>query len=402
MSNRRCCCGGGCNNSTCVPVRNHCASPGFLIPSVRVSASVRIPGCYEPSCETYDGGPPSTYIGTGLAGCIKCWPAYINYPDCVPCRQQVALGENYWGNANIVYTAADPRNFTATCDYSWNEGWYAEERNCGPLTAEFKCYDNTRLIDANCAFLEYITVSKSDTIGPSKWKTCNGGSVSPPVPDADAYFGELCGGCSDTPQPCCCDDCTDCKQIRCDMVYLNGQAAIKFGNIRARILQMIPCTGFTQNASEWWCGAGCSGATEDQGYSRITVEFIADIPTVAIDANTIFSTTGGLVDSSPGIVNYPRALSFKQLGLCDEDNLFYCLAQTAMVLTFRRCRKTADSQSNKCQMEKGVYELAFIGGSGSCPIPMPWCVSISGTPCNPKQMVEALEQIGWGATLEVL
>jgi len=402
VSRRRCCCGGTCTNGNCASVVTACATSGFIIPSVRISASVRIPGCYQPNCDTYDGGPGGSYEAVGPTGCIRCWPQYINYPDCVPCRDDLLLGDSYWGNSNITYTPADPRTFNLTCDYRWNEGWYAVDRNCGPGSPEFKCYDGTTLVEAGCAFLQYKSVSRSHTFGPGSWKLCGGGNASSPVVSIAAYYGELCGGCSDQPQPCCCDDCTDCEQIRCDFIFMEGNTPIKQGRMRGRILQMIPCSGPTFNPSQWWCGAGCSGNPEDNGYSRITVELLADIPTTAINANNIFQCDGSLIPNSPGRVTLPRALSFAQLGLADADGEFWCVTQGSVIATFRKCRNSVDSLANKCQMEKGIYELVYVGPPGTCAIPSNDCITIDGTPCNVKEMMDLLNRIGWGITVEVL
>jgi hypothetical protein len=401
VSRRRCCCGSSCSNVVCGVVTSACGSTGMPIPSVRVNASVRIPGCYEPSCETFNAGPTETYDAVAPVGCIRCFPTYQAYPDCVPCRSDLLLGQSYWGNSNIIYTPADPRTFNATCDYSWNEGWYATDRICGPGSAEFMCYDGTTLIDANCAFLQYQSVSRSQTFTAAHWKTCGGGTPSIPVVSANARFGELCGGCSDVPQPCCCDDCTDCEQIRGDEVTFGNQNVIKQGRIRGRILQMLPCTG-PSFASDYWCGSGCDPVNTENGYSRITIQLTADVPTVPISANLLFQTQGGLLPYTPGSVLLPRNLSFTQLGLADEDGEYWCVATSSITLTYRKCRTTINSATNKCQMEKGFYDLVFIGTSGTCPVVGPDCVQLVGTPCNTKELIQMAADLGWGVTLEVL
>lgn len=372
------------------------------VPSIRVSATVRIPGCYEPTCEVFDAGPPETYEAVGPVGCIKCWPYYINYPDCVPCRSEVLLGDSYWGNSNIVYTAANPRDFNATCDYSWNEGWYALDRNCGPGSPEFKCYDGTTLAHAGCAFLQYQTVSRQQVFNVGNFKRCdNLSTASNPVVTSNGLYGFLCDGCNDEPQPCCCGDCTDCYAIFGQTVTFENQNNIKLGRIRGSILQMVPCSGPTLNPL-YWCGGGCTGDASQNGYSRITVQLMADVPTAAVDANTIFRTDGGLIPNVPGRVTLPRALSFAQLGLADEDGEFWCVATSSITLTFTRCRSESNSLSNVCAMEKGIYNLAYIGTPGLCPISGPECVPVVGTPCNTKEMLDLLSGLGWGVTIEVL
>lgn len=325
-------------------------------------------------------------------GCLPC-----NIYTCSPCEYFPITGTTMY-TAEISKVAADPKFENATCDYTWSQGYAWTTRQCGP-TAEFQCYDNPHVIDAGCAILPYRTITRTDSVTMALFEGCTGGSAPALPTEANGIYGAPCDGCSTFPAPCCCTDCTGvCHAIRMpDELVMQGLNIPKDGIIYTRVLEMIPCTGPSVGGSIF-CGSGCDGT---EGYSQITLEFRAIIPTETMPADQVYTQqcTDRTSGSDLGRVRLPAATSMEDLGYGDDDGDFWCVGESSIVVTFRRCRTSANEFENKCRMQSGNYDPVHVG-IGSCVIPNP-CLVPAPSACDTAGISAFLSSIGWSFTVIV-
>lgn len=393
MTRRRCCCGGGCPNSSCTSTVSDCQTKGLVGFSLEITAAARIPACDASACNIVPcEAPDGTVAYEMVGGCLPC-----GIYTCTPCQYFPTTGAvMYVGE--IIKKSADPTVDSASCDYIWSQGYTWTSRQCGP-TPEFKCRDNPTVVDAGCAILRYQTITRKQTVTMAQFQACTGGSAPALPTETNGLFGAPCDNCSTFPQPCCCTDCTTtCHAIRMgNEIVMEGLNVPKYGIIYARVLEMIPCTGPTVGGS-FFCGSGCDGS---EGYSQITIEFRAIIPTEVVKANEVYTqqcldVTAG---SAAGRVRLPEAVSMADLGQGDAAGDFWCVGENSVVVTFRLCRTSANGFENKCRLQAGTYVPVFIG-IGSCVVQNP-CDFPTPDPCDPSAISNFLAGMGWSFNLVV-
>ena len=327
-----------------------------------------------------------------IGGCSPC-----NIYTCTPCEYYPTTGSVMY-TAEIVKRGADPTVDNASCDYTWSQGWTYTRRQCGP-TPEFDCFDNPTVINAGCAILPYLTITRQQTITMAQFDACAGGSAPALPTNANGLYGAPCDGCGTVPTPCCCTDCTGtCHSIRMpNEIVMAGANIPKYGIIYARVLEMIPCTGPTVGGT-FFCGSGCDGT---EGYSQITIEFRAIIPTEVMKANELYVQQ--CIDVTPGSdlgrLRLPLAVSMADLGQGDEAGEFWCVGENSVVVTFRKCRGTANEFDNKCRLQAGTYSPVFIG-IGACVVLNP-CDKSVPDPCDVSGISNFLQAMGWSFNLVV-
>ncbi len=393
MSRKRCCCGGSCSNTNCSATVSDCQTKGLAAFSLDLTAVARIPACERSTCNIIECDAPEGLIAYEMVGgCLPC-----NIYTCTPCQYFPTTG-SVMNTAEIQKRGADPTVDNATCDYTWSQGYTWTDRQCGP-TPEFKCRDNPQVIDAGCAILPYLTITRQQTITMAQFDACTGGPAPGLPTNVDGLYGFPCDGCGTVPTPCCCTDCTGtCHSIKMtNEIVMAGLNTPKQGIIYARVLEMIPCTGPSVGGT-FFCGSGCDGT---EGYSQITIEFRAIIPTEPMKANELYTqqcidVTAG---SDLGRVRLPEALSMADLGQGDEAGDFWCVGENSVVVTWRKCRSTANSFENKCRMQSGTYDPVFIG-IGSCVVGNP-CEKSVPNPCDVSGISNFLQALGWSFNLVV-
>jgi hypothetical protein len=87
------------------------------------------------------------------------------------------------------------------------------------------------------------------------------------------------------------------------------------------------------------------------------------------------------------------------LGQGDEAGDFWCVGESSVVVTWRKCRSTANSFDNKCRMQSGTYDPVFIG-IGSCVVVNP-CEKSVPNPCDVSGISNFLQAMGWSFNLVV-
>jgi len=397
VSRNRCCCYNSCSNESCATTVNHCATQGILPFTINVSVGATITTCIEFVCEKEDSGPFGQYVGLG--GCQPCYPTYP-YVDCVPCRTKLVAFDGYWQTASFSRTYR-PDFIGGTYPVTWNDGWHYDIRYCIPNSSEVQCWDNAAFIPADCEFLSYKTVFRSGSFGLGDFEGCGGGPRV--LTSSTGRYGDPCdGACQQPGGSCCCVGCLNvCSSMRSRPKFF-GTEVLKEGVIRARVAQLIPCTGHSMSPNgDWWCGEGCTDQLEDDGYSRITIVLEAWIPTVAADCHELYQTNGYPYPAETiGQAYLPINQDFCQAGLADEDGEFWALATSGISATFRRCRKST-SASNRCHMEKGVYELVRLSLGNCYPSEEPGCPYTPAVTCSGKDLRQLLYEFGWTIQVEV-
>jgi hypothetical protein len=397
VSRNRCCCYNSCSNESCAVTKNHCATQGIMPFTIDVSVSATVTTCIEWVCEITEG-EFGTFVG--LNGCQPCYPLYP-YPDCVPCRTTVEAFTGLY-EYSTFYRNYRTDFIGGTYPLSWNDGWHYDVRLCVTSPSEIQCWDNATFIPAECEFLPYKTVFGSGSFTRASFEGCNGGP--PLLTNPAGLYGDACNGiCQQPGGSCCCQSCLNvCQSMRSGWKFLTPEV-LKDGVIRARVAQVVPCTGHSLEPAggEWWCGEGCTDQLEDDGYSRITIVIEAWIPTVAADCNSLYTTLGFPTPSpTPGQIYLPNNQDFCQAGLADEDGEFWALATNSIAATFRRCRSST-SASNRCYLEKGAYELVRLSLGNCFPEQEPGCPYTEAVSCARKELRELLFQYGWTIQVEV-
>jgi hypothetical protein len=69
------------------------------------------------------------------------------------------------------------------------------------------------------------------------------------------------------------------------------------------------------------------------------------------------------------------------------------------VVTFRKCRGTANEFENKCRLQAGTYSPVFIG-IGACVVLNP-CNLPTPDPCDSSAIDNFLSAMGWSFNLVV-